>query len=98
MVTVGKIDKWLKRDKPPIHTKYKERENIWSSKGQEVDFKYYVCDYCGSAIRIKAEGQDGGEFVLPVTRLRRGKARVVAHNICLNKMLREIDEIFLKEK
>ena len=100
MVTEKKIEEWLKRDKPPVFERYKEKEdNKWSKFRKEVDFKYYVCDYCRGAIRIKNKyiEQDGGEFVLPLSRLMKGKVKLAVHNYCLNKLLKEIDEIIVKK-
>ena len=83
----------------PIYERYKEKTNKWERSKNGIEFKYYRCDYCGAAIviRNRYEKQDGGEFELKPTRLRRGSARVVAHSVCLNKMLKEIDEIFDKK-
>lgn len=99
MITEKKIDDWIKRKSIPVYYKYKEKANIWDKTKKDVDFKFYRCDFCGAAIVIKNKysDQDGGEFELKPTRLRRGSAKLVVHNICLNKMLKELDK-FWEEK
>lgn len=100
MVTEKKIDEWLTRKNIPIYTSYFEKPNRWDKTKKEVDFKYYRCDYCGAAIVIKKKNQeqDGGEFELGLTRLKRGHARVVTHTCCLNKLLKELDNFFEERK
>ena len=101
MITQKKIDEWISRKKIPIYIHYKERENKWNHvQKQEVDFKFYKCDYCsgGIILKNKIEDQSGGEFILPASRLRRGSAKVVVHNACLNQMLNELDKFYEKRE
>ena len=96
MITDKKIDEWINRKKIPIYASYIEKANRWDKTKKEVNFKFYRCDYCGAAIVIKKKIQDqnGGEFELGLTRLRRGHARVVTHSCCLNKLLNELEKFF----
>lgn len=103
MVTEKKIEKWSNRKKIEVHTIYKESsyENYRKRNSRkEIDKQYWICDYCNSAIIIKSkkEQQEGGEFTLPLTRLRTGTARVVTHQTCLNKLLKDLDEFYEKKR
>ena len=100
MVTNSNVENWYKRkNKIEIYTVYKESTgNSWDNKSRsrkEIAYKYWICDYCKMAIVIRdiknKDQQDGGEFFIPATILRRGSVKVVSHNRCLNKLLAEIE-------
>ena len=100
MVTEKKIDNWIKRKKIPIYIEYKDYKDKWGRFRKEEDFRFYKCDRCGSAIRIKSDykKQDGGEYDLQASLLRKGDARVVTHSICLKELVKEIDDFFEKKE
>lgn len=60
----------------------------------EVDYEYYICDYCGQEIKIegKWENKSGGIVDLPSSITNRGKIKIAVHNKCLKKLLEEIKE------
>lgn len=106
MITKKKVNAWFDRkNKIEIQTTYKEEpnKNSWNNKSQkEVLNKHWICDYCGMAVLIKEgkdkEKQDGGEFWLPVTIMKKGAVKVVAHHRCLNKLIAEVEEYIEEER
>lgn len=83
------------REEIPIRTKFKEKpqgSHLVKHKN-EIDYKYYICDYCGEEIKIAKKWQDrsGGIVILPNSLTNRGNIQVVAHNKCLNKLIKELE-------
>lgn len=105
MIDDKKIESWYQRkNKIEIYINYKDnsKNNLWDNKSKkEILHKYWICDYCRQAIIIRDKKekdlQDGGEFIVPASLLRRGNVKVVTHNRCLNSMIFEIEKC-LEEK
>lgn len=60
----------------------------------ELDYEYYICDYCGQEIRVenKWENKTGGITQLPNSITNRGKIKIAIHNKCLKPLLKEFEE------
>lgn len=60
----------------------------------ELDYEYYICDYCGQEIRVenKWENKTGGITELQNSITNRGKVKIAVHNKCLNPLLKKIEE------
>lgn len=60
----------------------------------ELDYEYYVCDYCGQEIKIekKWEKKTGEILEIPNSITNRGKVKIAIHNKCLNPLLREVEK------
>lgn len=60
----------------------------------ELDYEYYICDYCGQEIKIegKWENKTGGIADLPNSITNRGKIKIAVHNECLKNLLKEFRE------
>lgn len=68
---------------------------------KELDYKYYICDFCNEKIKItdKWEKREGGVLKLPTELTGRGSVKVALHNKCLKPFLKELeDEINEKNK
>lgn len=61
---------------------------------KEVEFEYYVCDYCKQKIQLKRKlyEQTGGIVVIPATVTKRKAIKLALCNSCLNKVLAEFEE------
>lgn len=77
------------------HKKYKQdgATHLTNTKKQ-VEYEYYVCDFCKSEIRIKKRHyeQSGGIVVIPATVTKKKEIKLALCNGCLNKVLAEFDE------
>lgn len=91
------IKKNIDRTKIFKNTKYKESEekshlsNV--KKPKEVDYEYYICDYCNKEIKISTnwEEKDGGIIELPYSISNSSnKVRLCLHNSCFKKILPEL--------
>lgn len=56
----------------------------------ELDYEYYICDYCKQEIKIeqKWEKKTGGIAILPTSITNRGPIKIAIHNKCL-KLFKE---------
>lgn len=91
----NKISRWAERGEPVKNKKFKpkpEGSHLVKYR-EEVDYKYYVCDYCGEEIRItdKWENKTGGIAELPNSLTNRGKVKIAIHNRCLNNLIKELE-------
>lgn len=80
----------------PVLTKYKILEigtNVSNTRKKE-DYKYMQCDYCEKEIRIENDSQKrtGGVHTIRITLTK--SIKIAAHNQCLKKLIKEINEAF----
>lgn len=92
----NKVSSWAERAEILKRTKLKPKpagSHLVKYK-DEIDYKYYICDYCGEEIRIekKWEQKEGGILELPHSLTNRGKVKVVVHNRCLKRLIKELEE------
>lgn len=90
-----KISSWSERKEIVKHEKLKpkpECSHLVKYK-QEIEYKYYLCDYCGEEIRItdKWENKTGGIAELPNSITNRGKVKIAIHNKCLKELTKELE-------
>lgn len=59
----------------------------------ELDYKYYICDYCGEEIRITPNKDDrtGGLVYFPKSLTGRSTMQLVLHNKCLRLAISEFE-------
>lgn len=86
------------RDKVYKNIKYKEDEtknHLSKSKIKpEIDYEYYICDYCGEEIILKnkKDERDGGTVKMPTSLTKTMSVIELAlHDRCLNKVLNELE-------
>lgn len=92
----NKISRWADRGEPVKNKKLKPKpagSHLVKYK-EEVDYYYYICDYCGEEIKLenKWENKAGGIAELPNSLTNRGKVKIAIHNRCLNPLLKKIEE------
>ena len=87
------------RIKKPIYIKYRprERSNLVQIK-DEVEYKYYKCEYCGDEIIItdKAEEMTGGIVKIPMTLTGDKSEYKVICNKCVIPMIKRYEEKYIK--
>ena len=77
------------------HIKYKPiktTSNVINSK-KEIDYEYFVCDYCHEEIKIKDKKHEmsGGICVIPSSLTKRQAVKAVLHNKCLKTAIKELE-------
>jgi len=90
----NKISRWADRGAPVKNKKLKPKpagSHLVKHK-EEVDYYYYICDYCGEEIKLenKWENKTGGIAELPNSLTNRGKVKIAIHNRCLNNLIKEL--------
>ena len=60
----------------------------------ELEYEYYICDYCQKEIKIekKWENKTGDIVVLPSTITGREPIKIAIHNKCLGPLIKELEE------
>lgn len=101
---VNRIESYAARSKPTKNIKYKAQEspNHLTRVKKTIDYYYYICDYCGSEIKIlnsKLNGAaankiaSGGTVILPTSMTKTKKSVTLALcNKCLNPVLQEFKQ------
>ena len=85
------------REKPVRQKKYKilqKGSNVTKSK-KEIDYEYYVCDYCGKefkAGKLSWEDRKGGILNYPKTNFE--SLKLALCNRCLKEAIQELDTIY----
>ncbi len=86
----------IKYRKEPIkYTKvqhFEEKNNIVKRNSKKL-YDYYVCDYCGSEIRldIKQAERSGGIAILPNSLTKCGNLKVALCNKCIKEVQRQLE-------
>lgn len=84
------------RKEPVKHTKmqYLEAKNNVTKRRVEKVYDYYVCDYCGSEIRldIKQAERSGGIAILPNSLTKCGELKVALCNKCVKKVVKQLEK------
>lgn len=81
---------------PPIHTKFKYID----SKSQVVntqkikDYDYYICEYCGSEIKIEADKtkMTGGIIIIPETLTKTKPIKMALCNKCVKPIIQRFED------
>lgn len=87
------------REKIEVNKKMKIKnngtKNHLSKVEYELDYKYYVCDYCGEEIRItcKKDERTGGLVYFPKSLTKRSTIQLALHNKCLRAAISEFEDI-----
>lgn len=70
-----------------------EKNNIVKRKAKKL-YDYYICDYCGSEIRldIKQTERSGGIAILPNSLTKCGELKVVLCNKCVKDVLKQLEK------
>jgi hypothetical protein len=70
-----------------------EKNNIVKRKAKKL-YDYYICDYCGSEIRldIKQTERSGGIAVLPNSLTKCGELKVALCNKCVKDVLKQLEK------
>ena len=84
------------RKEPAKHTKMQyleEKNNVVKRRTQKL-YDYYICDYCGSEIRldIKQTERRGGRAVLPNSLTKCGELKVALCNKCVKEVLKQLEK------
>lgn len=84
------------RKEPEKHTKIQyleEKNNVVKRKAQK-SYDYYICDYCGSEIRldIKQIERNGGTVILPNSLTKCGDLKVALCNKCIKNVLKQLEK------
>lgn len=78
------------------HKKYKNIANHLTNQKKDVDYEFYICDFCKSEIKIEPKKdrhkQAGGIVTIPNTLTKRGDIQLALCNSCLNKVIKEFEE------
>lgn len=93
---MSNIKQLSNRDIVPKYTKFKpkpEGSHLVNHK-QEKEYEYYICDYCGSEIKIikKRQEMTGGTIIIPHTVTKKGDINLALCNKCLKPVLKEFEE------
>ena len=96
MVIANNLTKFENREHPEKLVKYKychNTANHLTNTKKEIDYKYYVCDYCKEEIKIEKDRdkRKGGTLVIPQSLTKRNKIELALHNRCINAVLREFE-------
>lgn len=86
----------LIRGLPEKQTKYKKSDNHLTFEKKTKLYEYYICDYCGSEIKIKNkwEKSSGGVILVPPLLIKKPKGITIAVcNRCFNSALKEFEEV-----
>ena len=90
-----KIKELKSRESVPIYIKMKPKPtgSHLVKYRNEVDYKYYKCDYCGEEIKIKSKKEEmtGGILTIPQTLIGYANIKVALCNKCLNPLLKEFE-------
>ena len=85
------------RKEPVKYSKIEETENMSNvvNSNKVKLYEYYICDYCGEQIRIDLNPieRKGEVFVFPHTLTKCGKLKVALCNKCLNKAVKQFEEL-----
>lgn len=70
-----------------------EKNNIVKRKAKKL-YDYYICDYCGSEIRLdtKQTERSGGIAVLPNSLTKCGELKVALCNKCVKCVLKQLEK------
>ena len=70
-----------------------EKNNIVKRKAKKL-YDYYICDYCGSEIRldIKQTERSGGIAALPNSLTKCGELKVALCNKCVKCVLKQLEK------
>lgn len=84
------------RKEPVKHTKMQyleEKNNVVKRKAQKA-YDYYICDYCGSEIRLdtKQTERSGGIAVLPNSLTKCGELKVALCNKCVKNAVKQLEK------
>ena len=94
---MSKFDKLIGRDKVPVYIKMKPKPSASHliNYHNEIDYKYYICDHCGSKIKIlqKKHEMSGGVVCLPATLTGNKDLTLALCNKCLNPALKEFEGV-----
>lgn len=94
---LNNLSKFEYREKIEVHKKMKIKNNSIKShltKAQyEIDYKYYICDYCGEEIKLNSNKDErtGGLVYFPKSLTRRSTIQLVLHNKCLKLAIAEVE-------
>lgn len=84
------------REKIEVYKKMKNAEetNHLTKIKKELDYKYYICDYCGGEIIIncKKEKRTGGTVFFPKSLTKRDKLQLALHDKCLRLAIKEFEK------
>lgn len=84
------------RKEPVKQTKVQHLEEKNNLVKRKVDklYEYYVCDYCGSEIRldIKQTERSGGIAILPNSLTKCGELKVALCNKCVKNVLKQLEK------
>lgn len=84
------------RKEPVKHTKiqYSEEKNNVVKRKAQKSYDYYICDYCGSEIRldIKQTERSGGIAILPNSLTKCGELKVAICNKCVKDVLKQLEK------
>lgn len=95
----NKINELTARKQIEEHTKYTEKKtknHLSNDKNyrKEVLYKFYICDYCGSEIKIEKEKSEmsGGIWEVPNTLSKRKNLKLCLCNKCLKPVIKELED------
>lgn len=84
------------REKIEVYKKMKNAEetNHLTKIKRELDYKYYICDYCGGEIIINCEKEKrtGGTVFFPKSLTKRDKLQLALHDKCLKLAIKEFEK------
>lgn len=84
------------RKEPVKRTKmqYLEEKNSVVKRKAQKSYDYYVCDYCGSEIRLdlKQTERSGGIAILPNSLTKCGELKVALCNRCVKGVLKQLEK------
>lgn len=96
MKIANNLKKFDDRKHVEEHVKYKTSNDIanhLTKTKKEIDYRYYICDYCEEEIRIEKDRDKikGGVLIIPQSITKRSKIELALHNRCINAVLREFE-------
>lgn len=91
---INNLQLYKSRYKPERQIKYAEGNRLTKEKKEKL-YDYYICDYCGSEIKIedKWENKQGGLLKIPQTLSKIDQVFYLALcNKCVKSVVKELEE------
>ncbi len=90
------INKSITRKTPEVHEKFmyiSTKSQVINSDKKKI-YEYYICDNCGSEIRIEAEKNrmTGGIITIPYSLTRSKPLKLALCNKCIGKVEKQFTE------
>lgn len=86
--------KYRKEPEKRVKMQHFDEKNSVVNRRAEKLYEYYICDFCGSEIRLdkKQADRSGGLAVLPNSLTRCGNITVALCNKCIKEVIKQLEK------